>query len=159
MLETYFSYIFLTGVAIAMTGFIAVVAAWRFQQNFLPIHEIYTFGAPMVGNNLAAEAFKREFGNKIHRYVDSLDVVPLLPTMSLIANDYEHCQTEYALAAPASSTTKEHGPASAMLKEMAGRTVSGILDITLIDDIWNALGSRIEHHMLPNYRARIAEKL
>ncbi len=140
----------------SLGGALALVAGWRLQQSFIAVHEIYTFGAPMVGNNLAAEAFKREFGGKIHRYVDVLDVVPLLPTVSLIANDYEHCQTEYALAAAQDADPSGH--ASTMLKHMAGRTANGILDITLIDEIWNALGSRIEHHMIPNYQARIAEK-
>ena len=140
----------------SLGGALALVAAWRLEQNFLAVHELYTFGAPMVGNNLAADAFKKEFGNRIHRYVDVLDVVPLLPTISPIANDYEHCQTEYAMMAI--QNTDPSGHAATMLREMAGRAANGILDITLIDDTWNAFGSRIQQHMIPNYQARIAEK-
>jgi len=33
------------------------------------VHQIYTFGAPMIGNDLAAEAFDREFPGRIFRYV------------------------------------------------------------------------------------------
>ena len=34
------------------------------------MHEVVTFGAPMVGNAAAAEAFARELPNRVFRYVD-----------------------------------------------------------------------------------------
>ena len=63
------------------------------------VHQIYTFGAPMIGNAEAAKAFDREFGGKLFRYVNVLDPIPLLPTMSLVANQYGHCLTEVPLGA------------------------------------------------------------
>lgn len=140
----------------SLGGSLALLAAWRLQQNFLTVHEVYTFGGPMVGNQAASDAFEKEFGNKIHRYVDVLDVVPLLPTVSLTANDYQHCRTEYALASLSDAGSDE--PASDMLSELAKRTTDGLLNLTLIDDIWKVLGDRIDHHMLPNYQKRIDEK-
>ncbi len=84
----------------SLGGALALLASWRFQQQFLQVHEICTFGAPMVGNNAAAEAFLREMPGKIFRYVDVMDVVPKLPTVSLIANSYTHCLAEHLLGGP-----------------------------------------------------------
>ena len=41
------------------------------------VHEIVTFGGPMVGNEAAARAFEQEFTGKIFRYVNLEDPVPL----------------------------------------------------------------------------------
>ena len=75
------------------------MAAWRFLRNFLPVQEIVTFGAPMIGNDTAARAFEQEFSGKIYRYVDLNDVVPHLPSVSLLANAYQHCLNEVAVSA------------------------------------------------------------
>ena len=75
----------------------ALLAAWRFQRNFMAVQEIVTFGAPMIGNEAASQAFGREFPGKIFRYIDLEDLVPHLPTVSLIANAYSHCLSEVAL--------------------------------------------------------------
>ena len=55
----------------------------------------------MIGNAVAADAFKADFANKIFRYVDEEDLVPLLPAFSLVANAYGHCLSEVALGAAA----------------------------------------------------------
>ena len=39
--------------------------------------------------------------------VDKRDIVPLLPTMSLIANEYSHCESEVALSAAAAAAAEE----------------------------------------------------
>lgn len=140
----------------SLGGGLALLAAWRFQRQFLAVHQVYTFGAPMVGNAAAAEAYREEFPGKIHRYVDRLDLVPLLPTVSLVANEYGHCLQEFSLGegAPAADA----GPASDMLKGMVGSTVDGLLHATLIDEIWGHLHRRIASHMMTNYQSRIDEK-
>jgi predicted lipase len=84
----------------SLGGAIALLAAWRLQRQFIPVHEVVTFGAPMIGNAAAAEAFQREFPNRIYRYVDIEDPVPLLPTVSLMANAYAHCLNEVRLQGP-----------------------------------------------------------
>ena len=83
----------------SLGGALALLAAWRFQRNFISVSEVVTFGAPMIGNDAASKAFEQEFPGKIFRYVDVEDVVPLLPSVSLVANAYSHCQSEVSLTA------------------------------------------------------------
>src|SRR5580704_1329301 len=93
----------------SLGGAIALMAAWRFGRNFLTVQEIITFGAPMIGNDTAAKAFEREFSGKIFRYVDLEDVVPHLPSVSLLANAYKHCLNEVELSAAAAAAAAAAG--------------------------------------------------
>jgi hypothetical protein len=138
----------------SLGGALAMLAAWRFKRKFVPVHQIYTFGAPMIGNNLAAEAFDREFPDRIFRYVNFPDPVPKLPTVSLIANYYCHCGKEMVLGAVAAGAG---GAATDFFKEVAGKTVDGILSGTLIDEVWNGLQDRMYAHFLDNYQKLIGE--
>ena len=88
-------------------------------------------------------------------YVDALDLVPLLPSVSLIANLYTHCLNEEVLQAPEGTATVG---ASDVVKSMAGRAADGILSMTLIDEFWGQVTNRIAHHMVDNYQARIDER-
>ena len=143
----------------SLGGAIALLAAWRLQQQFIPIHQVYTFGAPMIGNEVAAQAFEREFSGKIFRFVDDLDVVPLLPTVSLIANTYTHCQAEQILGGVATDPDgKPDTPAGALFKTLGGRAVDGLMNMSLMDEVWSCLKDRISHHMMTNYQAKISEK-
>ncbi len=140
----------------SLGGGLALLAAWRFHRRFLSVNQVYTFGAPMVGNALAAEAYQREFSGKIHRFVDRLDFVPLLPTVSLVANEYGHCLTEFALGEEASDPSS--ATADSMLRSMVQTTADGILHATIIDEIWGHVHQRIASHMMTNYQSRIAAK-
>src|SRR5262245_23075607 len=40
--------LFVTGHSLG--GALALVAAWRLQRNFMSVYQVYTFGAPMIGN-------------------------------------------------------------------------------------------------------------
>jgi len=143
----------------SLGGAIALLAAWRLQQQFVPVHEVYTFGAPMIGNELAAQAFQKEFPGKIFRFVDDLDVVPLLPTVSLIANTYTHCLAEQLLGAVATDPDgTPDTPAGALLKTLSSRAIDGMMNLSLMDEVWSCLKDRIAHHMMTNYQARIGEK-
>jgi hypothetical protein len=134
----------------SLGGALALLAAWRFQQQFLQVHEVCTFGAPMVGNEAAASAFKRELPGRIFRYVDVMDVVPKLPTISLIANSYTHCLTEQLLGGP------DGEDASAALNALSQRAAqSGLLNALPVDALWSCLKARIAHHMVSSYLARI----
>jgi hypothetical protein len=134
----------------SLGGALAQLAAWRFHRQFVDVHEVMTFGAPMVGNRTATEAFDREFPSKIYRYVNSPDMVPTLPTVSLLANAYEHCQKEMALGG-------EAGTALGFLKELGSRAVDGLLNATLIEDIWQCLTQRIGAHDITGYRKLVAK--
>jgi triacylglycerol lipase len=142
--------IWITGHSLG--GALAMLAAWRFKRKFVPLHQLYTFGAPMIGNDLVAQAFDRELPERIFRYVNFPDPVPKLPTVSLIANHYCHCGKEMLLGAVAAG-----GAVTDFFQQMASKTVDGILNATLIDDIWNGLQERMSAHFLDSYQKLIGE--
>jgi triacylglycerol lipase len=132
----------------SLGGALALLAGWMFSRRMIAVHQIYTFGGPMIGNGPAIAAIDRELAGKIFRYVNLPDPVPLLPMMSLLANQYAHCQQEFPLG-------KLDGGAesgAAYFQGLAKQTVDGVLSATLIDDIWRALGQRINAHAMENYR-------
>jgi len=145
--------VWLTGHSLG--GALALLAAWRFKRKFVPIHQIYTFGAPMVGNQLAAQTIDREFGNKIYRYVNFQDPVPCLPTVSVMANEYGHCQKEVMLGVVGESGTAAVADAS-LFSQFAGRAVNGILTGTLLDEFWSHVHQRIGAHAMAKYRDHLA---
>lgn len=139
----------------SLGGAIALLAAWRFQRNFLTVQEIITFGAPMIGNDAAAKAFEQEFSGKIYRYVDLQDVVPHLPSVSLLANAYTHCLNEVALSAVQAAAA-----AAASLKALGQSTCTteAGLDAGVVDQVWGLVKSRIASHMMDNYQAQVKAK-
>jgi hypothetical protein len=134
----------------SLGGALALLAAWLFLRRMIPVHQIYTFGGPMIGNPLAVSAFDREFAGKIFRYVNVPDPVPQLPTVSLVANQYAHCQKEMSLGATA-------GAAADLFQQLGKKTVDGILNATLLDDLWNGLQQRIGAHGMDSYRKLLAD--
>jgi len=138
----------------SLGGSLALLAAWRLQRNFITVHEIVTFGAPMTGNQAAAEAFDREFAGRIFRYVNLEDPVPLLPSMSLVANSYAHCQSEVSLAAA-------QAVASAVdaLQQATGSVLDRIIEATHIDCLWSVVISRVSAHFIDHYQERVQERI
>ncbi len=137
----------------SLGGAIAMLASWRFIQNFLDVHAVYTFGSPMVGNEAASKAFERELGGRIFRFVDAPDLVPWLPTISLIANPFMHGPTEMKLASGAGAISS----AMDLLRELAGVAVGGLLDGSLQDKIWAQCQQRLSAHDIANY-CRLIDK-
>jgi hypothetical protein len=137
----------------SLGGALALLASWRFLQQFLPVHEVCTFGAPMVGNDAAAQAFQRELPGKIFRYVDAMDIVPKLPTISLIANAYTHCLAEQVLGG---SATADAADAAAALHALSERSAEA--QGLPIEGLWTCVKDRIAHHMVASYLTRIEEK-
>jgi hypothetical protein len=139
----------------SLGGALALLSAWRFQRNFLPVCQVITFGAPMIGNEAASKAFEQEFPGKIHRYVDIADVVPLLPSVSLVANAYSHCQSEVSL------TGEQAAAAAAELAALrpSGETTSeDVLTTAMMDQVWGKVKGRIAAHLIANYQTRIEGK-
>ncbi len=133
----------------SLGGAIALLAAWRFQRAFIGVHEVITFGAPMIGNAVAARAFERAFPDRIFRYVDIEDPVPLLPTVSLVANAYAHCLNEVRLQGPTQRAfTHAFG-------ELGRTAVEGMLTASLTDELWTLVRNGINAHLIPNYQARL----
>lgn len=137
----------------SLGGALALLSAWRLQRNFVNVHEVVTFGAPMIGNEAAARAFEQAFAGKIFRYVNLEDPVPLLPSVSLVANSYAHCQNEVSLSALQAAIS-----ALDALKETAGSAVDRLIEATQIDLIWKAVQGRIAAHFIDHYQERVKEK-
>jgi hypothetical protein len=124
----------------------------------MAVQEVVTFGAPMVGNEAAAQAFAREFPGKIFRYIDLEDLVPHLPTVSLIANAYSHCLSEVALSAAEAAAAQA---ALAALQPAAGAATGEgepQLGPAAVEQVWEMVKGRIASHMIANYQARVQSR-
>lgn len=134
----------------SLGGALALLGAWLFHRRFINVHQVYTYGAPMVGNIDATKAFDREFPKKIYRVVNGPDPVPKLPTVSLVVNDYGHVQKELSVAndAGAQSTIELFG-------SFVSRTANGVLNGTVVDDLWKQLTGLVDAHLMPSYHRLI----
>ncbi|MFO0879836.1 MAG: lipase family protein [Gemmataceae bacterium] len=137
----------------SLGGAIAMLSAWLFKRKFVNVHQVYTFGAPMIGNAAASEAFDKALPDRVFRYVNATDPVPLLPTMSLIANDYGHCLKEIALG----TALEKADNAIDMVKALAARAADGLTNPTIISEMWAGIQARVAAHGLDSYRKLIAE--
>jgi triacylglycerol lipase len=144
----------------SLGGALALMAAWRCARNFITVQEVVTFGAPMMGNEAASQAFAREMPGKIFRYVDLEDFVPHLPSVSLVANAYSHCLNEVpmgAAQAAAAALSELAGAEPVATGEAASENQS--LNPIVADHVWGLVESRIASHMIANYQARVEAKI
>ena len=130
----------------SLGGALALLAAWLFKRRFLPVHEVCTFGAPMIGNREACAAFDREFAGCIFRYVNGRDPVPKLPTMSLVANEFLHVKEERLLG-----TDPMTGIVDAV-GAVAAKAAGGLLSGSVVDEAWGHLNQEVASHFLDRYR-------
>lgn len=135
----------------SLGGALALLAAWRFKRKFVPVHQVYTYGAPMVGNTETAAVIDREFGDKIYRYVNQQDPIPMLPTVSLLANQYGHCRTEIVLGTDSPTAQS----AATVFTDFTKQAVDGLLKGTLLDDFWKQIAARIGAHAMEKYREHL----
>jgi hypothetical protein len=138
----------------SLGGALAQLAAWRLQKNYVAVEQVYTFGAPMVGNDAAAAAFDKEFAGKIFRFVDNPDLVPRLPTVSLVANSYRHCEKEFLLGAVASATASGLSFFSSLASTAGNAWNDGVKET-----IWKQVNERLSAHDILNYQKLIGDKL
>jgi triacylglycerol lipase len=138
----------------SLGGAIALLCGWRFHQNFVPVHQICTFGAPMIGNDAAAAAFEREFPGKIFRYVDAGDLVPKLPTVSLFTNSYQHCQQEIIVGDAARDGEEVLEKLAA---EQAAEQAADEIAPPTADRLWSEIRAGMPSHLMGNYLARLAQ--
>jgi hypothetical protein len=132
----------------SLGGALALLGGWLFNRKGVSVHQIYTYGAPMVGNDTVARAYDTEFANKVFRYVNTEDPIPKLPTLSLITNQYMHCQREVGLGAAAAAGGN-------FLQGFVSKTANGVISGTLFDDIWQAVKEGLEAHSLTKYLSNI----
>jgi triacylglycerol lipase len=129
----------------SLGGALAMLAGWLFFRKGLLAHQVYTFGAPMVGSKLVAEAFEREFDGILFRYSNGPDPVPFLPMMSLAANDYAH-------AGPGLPAAAQDANLIGYLAEACGGMVQGVLSGDLKEKVWGAVMARVNAHLMADYR-------
>jgi hypothetical protein len=137
----------------SLGGALANLSAWMFDRRVIPVHQVYTYGAPMIGNEAASQAFDRAFPDKIYRYVNTSDPVPKLPTLSLIANDYGHCLKEVGLG----ETGDNISNAVDLFKEMGRQAVNGLLNPRQLGEFWESIKSRVAAHGMDNYRKLVTD--
>jgi triacylglycerol lipase len=128
----------------SLGGALALLAAWLFHRKMISVHQIYTFGGPMIGNADAAKAINREFKGKVFRYVNVPDPVPRLPMMSLIANQYSHCDQEMKVS--------EKGQDPATLVAQNTGTAEAAMDRSVIEEMWGNIQKRVAAHGMASYR-------
>jgi hypothetical protein len=141
----------------SLGGALALLAAWRFLRKTIDVYRVYTFGGPMVGNDTAVKAFDRELEGKVYRFVHGPDLVPKLPTMSLVTNVYGHCLSEVhvgVVEAAAAAAESAHD----FLTRLAAEA-GAVLDKVRVDRIWDRLLQGVSAHDIARYRSCIAEKL
>ncbi len=136
--------VWLTGHSLG--GALALFAGWLLKRRFVNVHEIVTFGAPMIGNRLACEAFNREFAGRIRRYVNGRDPVPKLPSFSLVANEFAHVESERLLGREPMTGLAD------MLAGLASTAAGGLLAGTIVDEVWKSVTDQVAAHYLGRYR-------
>ncbi len=130
----------------SLGGALALLAAWLFKRRFIPVHEVCTFGAPMIGNAAACTAFDREFAGRIFRYVNGRDPVPKLPTLSLVANEFLHVQQERLLGGDPMTGISD------VLRVVAAKAAGGLLSGELVNEAWGHINEEVASHFLDRYR-------
>jgi hypothetical protein len=141
----------------SLGGALALLAAWRFLRKTIDVYRVYTFGAPMVGNDTAVKAFDQELEGQVFRFVHGPDIVPRLPTISLVNNAYGHCLREVHVGVVAAATEATESANDFFAKLAAG--AGAVLDKVRLDRIWQRLLQGISAHDIAKYRAQIAEKM
>ena len=135
----------------SLGGALALLAAWLLRRRFVPVHEVCTFGAPMIGNRAACTAFDREFAGRIFRYVNGRDPVPKLPTMSLVANEFLHVSQERLLGKDPMTGLAD------MIGAVAAKAAGGLLSGDLVDEAWGHVNAEVASHFLDRYRALLRD--
>lgn len=134
----------------SLGGALALMASWLlFRKTVMP-HQIVTFGGPMVGNKVVAEAFDREFAGKLFRYVNAPDPVPLLPMMSVTSNEFAHGEKLMLLGDSAQAADL-----IAYLRASAGDAASAVVSGQVAEKLWEVVKGRIAAHLLTDYRKLI----
>lgn len=133
----------------SLGGALALLASWLFLRKTIPVHQIYTFGAPMVGNKEVAEAFAKEYPGQIFRYVNGPDPIPLLPMMSLMSNDFSQVDRLIPLG-----NSQDAANLIDYLRSAAGDAWQGVLAGSIADKVWGGIKTKIAAHFMDGYRGQ-----
>src|SRR5262249_32966638 len=94
----------------------------------------------------------KAFPDKIFRFVNLTDPVPMLPTLSLAANDYVHCRKAMDVG------TAEGVGLAGLFTDLAGKAVGGGLTGQLGNAFWAGMMERVDAHGLDVYRKLMKER-
>jgi pimeloyl-ACP methyl ester carboxylesterase len=130
----------------SLGGALALLAAWLFKRRFVSVQEVCTFGAPMIGNSVAREAFNRELAGRVFRYVNGRDPVPKLPAISLAANAFEHVESQRLLGSEPMTGLGE------LFGGLASKAAGSLLAGDIVDEVWGHLTREVSAHFLGHYR-------
>ena len=83
------------------------------------------------------------------RVENVLTYTAVFSCISLIANDYSHCEREMALGASSGGSLVD------LFKGLAATTVDGVLNASLMDEIWKHVLGLVNAHFMENYRKLI----
>lgn len=136
----------------SLGGALALYGAWLLKRKFVPVHQIYTFGAPMIGNRLACTAFDREFAGQVFRYINGKDPVPKLPALSLIANEYQHVEKQMLIGADPLTGLRD------FLGDLGSKAAGGLLTGAIFDDVWQYINQQVSSHFLDAYRLLLVDR-
>jgi hypothetical protein len=143
----------------SLGGALATLAAWRFYRQRIDVQQIYTFAAPMVGNQAAAEGYDSQFGDQLIRYVVPDDPVPWLPRSGWLTNRYVQAGRQVLLAAdPAFAQS----PTPAFFEEIgrAAQQMTAITQANFLSFFWDQIQARVrahnlDHSYIPKIETRI----
>ena len=71
---------------------LADLCAASLEKEGRNVHAVYTYGAPMCGNEDFRQLYQKELGIKCQRYVNDNDIVPLLPPKKVF-REFRHVGT------------------------------------------------------------------
>src|SRR5262245_11487131 len=136
----------------SLGGALALMGSWLFKRKFVDVHQVYTFGAPMIGNEQGIAAFNKALSGKVFRFINRLDPIPCLPTVSLLANQYLHCDKEMAIGEEPPEEADKPKKAVSFFKLFAAKSVDGLLGTKLSCGTWDGIKDRIGAHGSVTYR-------
>ena len=127
----------------SLGGALAVLCAFFLEHSDLPVHSVYTFGQPRVGDALFAAAANVTFGHKHFRIVDQCDIVCRLPGWLIgYRHSGQHCFITVADALVMNPDLLTIALNDALGAYAAYRTVSDVV---------------IEDHFMGNYLAALGK--
>ena len=122
---------------------LATLAAARWREHDKPVHGLYTFGSPRVGDRDFERTFNQDFGARNFRLVNNADLVTRVP---LRAMGFSHAGTPLVFT-DKGKLEADPGLWSAFLNRMQGR----------IDDLGKLGLADLKQHSIDQY-VKLCEK-
>lgn len=136
------------GQSLWMTGHslgaaLATLAAAHWRKLDKPVHGLYNFGAPRVGDRVFERTFNQDFGARNFRFVNNADLVTRVPLRTM---GFSHCGNSLCFDEKG-KLTSDPGWWDAFLNRMQGR----------IDDLGNMGPADLKQHSIDQY-VKLCEK-